>query len=39
VSGAFDRAWSVVKADDEEPDEDFHRLNDPNPTIAFGASV
>ncbi len=39
MSDAFQRAWSVVKADDEEPDEEFHQLNDPNPTIAFGAAV
>ena len=35
---AFDEAWDVVKQD-EEPDEDFHALNDPNPTVAFGAAV
>ena len=42
MSKVFDRAWAVVKAtpeDDVEPDEGFHQLNDPNPTIAFGAAV
>ena len=40
MGGAFEQAWEVVvKADDEEPDEDFHALNDPNPTIAFGAAM
>ena len=36
---AFDRAWKTVKKNDETPDEDFHRLNDPNPTIALGANL
>ena len=37
---AFNRAWKILKIEDDiEPDDDFHRLNDPNPTIAFGAAV
>jgi len=38
---AFHRAWAILKVEDDdiEPDDEFHRLNDPNPTIAFGAAV
>ena len=36
--GAFEQTWNILK-DEEQPDDDFHRLNDPNPTIAFGASL
>lgn len=38
---AFNKAWTILKVDDDdiEPDDDFHQLNDPNPTIAFGAAV
>ena len=32
----FYQAWNLLK---EEPDEWFHRLNDPNPTVAFGAGL
>tara|TARA_R110002012_G_scaffold88474_1_gene217899 strand:- start:69 stop:527 length:459 start_codon:yes stop_codon:yes gene_type:complete len=38
----FNRAWAILKQEEEEdiqPDEEFHQLNDPNPTIAFGAAV
>lgn len=36
---AFKKAWDILKEDDDMPNEDFHRLNDPNPTVAFGASL
>lgn len=38
---AFHEAWNILKVEDDdiEPDEGFHQLNDPNPTIAFGAAV
>jgi endogenous inhibitor of DNA gyrase (YacG/DUF329 family) len=36
---AFKKAWGILKENDDVPDEDFHRLNDPNPTIAFGAAM
>jgi endogenous inhibitor of DNA gyrase (YacG/DUF329 family) len=35
---AFKKAWDFLK-DDDTPDERFHELNDPNPTIAFGAAM
>lgn len=38
---AFDKVWGAIKKNDdyEQPDKDFHQLNDPNPTIAFGAAI
>ncbi len=36
---AFKKAWHILKEDDDIPNEDFHQLNDPNPTIAFGAAM
>ena len=36
---AFKKAWGFLKENDDVPDEDFHQLNDPNPTIAFGAAI
>lgn len=36
---AFKIAWNILKEDDDNPNKDFHRLNDPNPTIAFGAAM
>ena len=36
---AFKKAWGILKENDDVPDEDFHRLNDPNPTIAIGAAI
>lgn len=36
---AFDRAWDLLRKNDELPDEDFHRLNDPNPNVAIGARL
>jgi len=36
---AFKKAWGILKENDDVPNEDFHQLNDPNPTIAFGAAI
>lgn len=38
---AFEKTWNILKNEEEdiEPDDEFHRLNDPNPTIAFGAAM
>lgn len=38
---AFKKAWDILKNEEDDyfPDENFHLLNDPNPTVAFGAMM